>query len=377
MTTLPCELHTITKIDPVPDSDRLGSVRIYDFPVIVNRDDIKEGDRVIYFPVDAIVPDHPALRFLWPTTTDPTERDRRIRARKFRGAKSEGLVVPAALFAKELGAVWVFEPDGSNVADRLGVTKWLSPDEKAEMRTAARCAAKRRIPWWARLLPDTIRRVLRLYPRPVKCPAGFIRYTGIEQLRKHKNLFQDDDVVCVTEKLHGSNARYAYLDGKFWVGSRNVVLDPASDNVWTRAASAHGLETRCKRYPGYVFFGEIIGSTQRRDGYDYGYRDDFFFLFDIYDSINKVFLNPSQIWTVADKVGLHCSPTLCTGRWGSVKSNIESLADSVSVIAVGKAAQLRAEGVVIRPFVEREVEHFGRLILKMHGHTFLRRKEGK
>jgi ATP-dependent RNA circularization protein (DNA/RNA ligase family) len=80
--------------------------------------------------------------------------------------------------------------------------------------------------------------------------------------------FQYDEKVVVTEKLHGSNARYVYLDGVMYAGSHFQWKAPDSPCIFTRVLKQYPwIEEWCRSNEGRVLYGEVIGDQK---GYTYG-----------------------------------------------------------------------------------------------------------
>jgi hypothetical protein len=106
----------------------------------------------------------------------------KIRARRFRGEESYGMLIPA--------------PEGSvvgdDVADILGI-KHYDPELSAEINSAQ-----------------------GEFQDPP--PIDGVIY-DIEPWQKYRNEFVEGEEVVITEKIHGANSRYTFQNGKMYCGS--------------------------------------------------------------------------------------------------------------------------------------------------------------
>src|SRR5262249_25793278 len=137
-------------------------------------------------PPDSLVPvDRPEFAFL----ADKAKQDgqARIKAQKFRGVVSFGLLVPAPAGAQI----------GDDVAELLGVEHYEPPlageSGKKELFTSGGVA-------------DT--------------PGVYPTKDDVVAFRRYHTLFTPGEPVVVTEKLDGANARYVWADGRMHCGSR-------------------------------------------------------------------------------------------------------------------------------------------------------------
>ena len=53
----------------------------------------------------------------------------------------------------------------------------------------------------------------------------------IDSMRRYKNVFQDGEPVMITEKIHGANARYCWLNDRLWSGSRTQWKRKAGNSI--------------------------------------------------------------------------------------------------------------------------------------------------
>jgi hypothetical protein len=90
----------------------------------------------------------------------------------------------------------------------------------------------------------------------------------VENFKNFKNTIRDGEEVIVTEKIHGSQARYVYKEGVQYAASRNYWKAPNSPCVWRKALDQNPwIGEWCRSNEGSVLYGEVV-PTQK--GYLYG-----------------------------------------------------------------------------------------------------------
>lgn len=337
MSELICEIVTVGKFGKHPNADTLSITRVYNFPVIFKTGEFNEGDLAVYFPVESMVPARPEFAFIWQNRDNPTERQRTIRAKKLRGIFSMGFIMPVKTLSLEH-----CEP-GVNVANILGVVRAPEPVDACNMSGNNR-----------------------------KSPGWFSHYTDIESARKYSKEFTEGEQVIITEKIHGANARFAFVDGDLWVGSHRLAKANDDDNEWSKWARENNLKDKLSTYTNLLFFGEIYGKIQAGNGYHYGHPNEVrVAFFDILDITTGKYLNYDDAKVILDKLGLETVPVIYRGIWhgfNCFEANIEDIADGPTII--GNNLHNR-EGIVIRPIAERWNDKLGRVIIKLHGQTYL------
>lgn len=352
---LTVEVIEIKDLEPLPNSDFLELTHVYSYPVIVKKGDFKVGDKAIYFPVDACLPERDEFSFVWKGKENPTEKNRTIKAIKLRGTFSMGLCMPYATFFRVPSAggqaLSVQQPlpaVGDNVAERLGVKKYVPPEE------------------------------VDLGGENEKTPGWLCRYTDIENIRKYHPILISGEEVVLTEKTHGSNGRYCWHEDRFWVGSHGRTKLLSGDDIWNEVAKKTGLADKCKLHPGLIFFGEVYGRIQARDrGMDYGIpKESLFVAFDVFSLERGKYLDYDEFTALVDLLQIPRVPELYRGPWTSFEE-FEPMADGDSVLAQSRGGKHFREGFVLRPTKERFNDQVGRVILKLHGQEFLTAKRGK
>jgi RNA ligase (TIGR02306 family) len=190
----------------------------------------------------------------------------------------------------------------------------------------------------------------------------------LDSLRKLHWLIEDDEEVVITEKIHGANARFVWVDGQLYIGSRSQWLKPEATGMWGEVAKQHDLEGKLSYHPGRVLFGEVYGQVQDLK-YGAGKGDLFFAAFDLYDSSSNTFYDDGAFRSFCNVHDLLPAPVLYRGPWLGLDAH-KHLAEGSSTLA----DHVR-EGFVVKPAAERISMRHGRVALKLHGEGYLLRKE--
>jgi len=326
------EVVRITEVRTHDNADSLEIAIVYGTtPVIIRKGQYKAGDLVAYIPVDSTLPDLPCFGFL-----QPADR-RRLKAKRLRGVFSMGLLVDAPACLVE----------GESVVDSYGLTKY-EPPEPGHGPNAPR---EPTVPG-----PTTFR---------------FPKFTDVEGYRRHPRALDVGEPVIITEKIHGSNARFCLwpdgVDAGLWVGSRTVVKERDGESTWSKLARSLGLAERLAAEPGIVIYGEIYGA--KIQDLAYGAATPALVIFDAYDALARRWLDAVDVFGLADRLGLSTPPTLYRGPW-----SLDCLALAEGHAVLG-GSHVR-EGFVVRP--ERERFHArlpdSRVVLKHVGEGYLTRK---
>jgi RNA ligase (TIGR02306 family) len=343
------EFHvSVVKLGPFvhhPNADSLDVTKVFDYTVVTRRGAFKEGDFVVYVPVDSEVPDNEEWHWLSPRDSERNPRFpvgqvprkyRVIEAKKIRGVFSQGCLAPLPNVLDEDGNE-IFWHEGLNVAEVMGITKYEPP---LQMATGGDCEAG---------------------------PVGwtFPVYTDIEGIRRHPNIIQEGEEVVITEKIHGTNCRFAHDGTRLWVGSHKQVKKRDERSVWWNVVVNEHIEEKLALAPMFVFFGEIYGQVQDLK-YDIKAGAKFR-AFDVWDVKLMCYVDHDLAVTLAKQVGIDWVPTLYRGPWSA---SLNELCEGKSTIADNVR-----EGFVVKPTRERWNDHVGRVILKRHGEGYLLRKK--
>ena len=148
-------------IEKHPDADRLELACIGDYYSIVLKGQFQTGDICAYIPEASVVPASLIAKMgLEGKLAGPAHN--RVKAIKLRGILSQGLVYPMP-----------DHPQGMDVADILGITKWEPP------------------------IPTNM-------SGQVEHRLGHTLKFPVENIKKYPEMFQEGEDVIITEKIHGT-----------------------------------------------------------------------------------------------------------------------------------------------------------------------------
>lgn len=336
----------IGEILPHPNADKLEITMVGGYQVVIGKDNFKTGDLAVYIQPDSVVPQTEPFKFIWQDHVDldgtVPEKRRRITVKRLRKEYSEGLLMPVAdfpiLFNMTTEGNSLHFKEGDDVAQFLGVTHYVPEFDRestvADTANAPRLKRPKTLRGWFHFV---------LYKLGLKGHQSQALNTGftfpvydVDALKNNKRLIQSGDIVHVTEKIHGSNARYVFIDGAFYAGSRTQ-WKKKGGNVWWNAADQYPeIEEWCRENEGKVLYGEV-GPTQKGFRYSAEGGKTFFFAFDVYDPTDH-----SWSWP-ADHGFATNVPSL--GAFGYGEDLVKQLADGDSLVPNAKHIR---EGVVLR-----------------------------
>ena len=350
-----------------PNADTLELFDIGGYQMVTKKETFKAGDLGVFIQPDCVVPQTEPFKFVWQDHvgldgTVPESR-RRVIPRRFRKEWSEGLLMPMAeLFgpadrAERWWAGGLVLAEGDNVADILGITRYVEDFDRENTQADTSAAPRRKYPkslrgwfYW------TLRKLGwknaggRSYRREVAFDFPVYDVNAYKHVRRK---FAPGEKVQVTEKIHGCNARYVFVPdkgtvvpetriypGTFYVGSHEQWKMDGPNVWWNVARQYPEIEQWCIANPGKVLYAEV-GPCQKKGKVSFRYGaeegETFVFTFDVYDPETTKF-------TWAGNEGMtQNAPILYSGPFDEAK--ILSLVDGASTVP--RAKHLR-EGIVIR-----------------------------
>lgn len=318
---------SVPEVKPHPNADKLELVEVEGYTCVIPKGAFKQGDVAAFIEPDYVVPETPQFAFL-----GSRPKDRRIGAKKLRGIWSQGLLTKA--------------PDGAtvgqNVMEQMGIERWEPPEPGQ--------------PGWMGVKGPPLG-VLESVPDFVRQIPKY----DLENIRKYGYLLNPGEMVLVTEKLHGTNARYVWHEGRMYCGSRTQWRKPEPTNVYWQALDQNQwIERWCMDNPNTVLCGEIFGAVQ---DLRYGAQDGEFMFraFDLFDPYGGYRFPDS----VRDLMPDYVVPVL-----GEVEYDLEQLKEWAENDSYFGGIR---EGLVIQPVREREVRDIGRVKLKLVSNRYLSR----
>lgn len=342
-------IQIIEKLEPIEGADAIEKATVLGWHLVVKKGEFKEGDHCIYCEVDSVLPDKPTFEFL-------RQRHFRIKTIKLRGQVSQGIAFPLTVlndlyFPHELYGSYSV---GEDMTDMMGIVKY-EPYVPAQLRGQI----KGSFPGFLHKTDET---------RIQSEPKVLLRHQG-------KKFF-------VTEKVDGSSMtiylRLAEMGHEFGICSRNLDLKEDPDNSYWKVARALNLEQIMKdvtlqakyELSDFAIQGELAG--QGIQGNKYALEGLHFFVFNIYDIRNAVYLPGSKVYPFVREWGLKHVPLVEENF--ILPSTVDEMVEYSKGFSLLNKATLR-EGIVLRPHVEEHDEDLGRLSFKVINPVFLLRYE--
>jgi len=290
-----CFVARINEIKPIEGADKIEQAIIGGWNCIIQKGQYAEGGLVVVATTDAVIPQDLSDAM---NVTNYLRKGGRVRTVRLRGVYSECLIIPLKYIPK--GDINTYT-EGKDMMEVMNIFKYEPPVKQIQLSSG---------------------RKIRYQDNP-----NFHIYYKFPNLKNTVGMFTENDIVEITRKIHGTNARYgivkksklAFLDKlkKFfglvdkWIdyeyvyGSHNV--EKGSDtqgfystDVWRTIASKYNIEQNLWKFVksqytpqalgnGLVLYGEIYGAGIQKN-YDYGLTDIEFAGFDL--SENGQYLDP-------------------------------------------------------------------------------------
>jgi RNA ligase (TIGR02306 family) len=117
-------VETVLNVSPIVDADKIEVARVRGWDVVVAKDEVHPGDKVIYVEVDTALPiADERVAFLANRSVKNIDGEQYhvLRTARIRGAYSQGLILPLERFAP------LDTPEGTDLTEKLGWGKWEAP----------------------------------------------------------------------------------------------------------------------------------------------------------------------------------------------------------------------------------------------------------
>lgn len=345
-----CKIRDVRKHE---GSDNLDLALVKGWQVVVGRDQFKEGDLIVYVPMDAVVPTELADKWNVRNYLSGQNKDV-VRCARLRGEMSYGLIMPNE-------GDWA---EGEDVADHFGITKYVAP-----VRATAADAA----------------------PRDIWFPT----FTDVENINNFPDSFVDGEDVIVTEKIDGTNCRIGFTltrDGKVDLKAGSMSYKRTMPDLWDlpsnpywfpwttdpvvnllkslRRSVEKDFETNLLEEQSVTLFGETYGGSIRggHKSMDYGTPNNYGFVaFGV--KIDDRFLDWDVLFSLCARFGVPTANVIAKTTFDLDK--LREFATGNSILAQQNGKEQIREGIVIYPVEERRDPKVGRCILKMLNPDYL------
>ena len=311
-----CFVARINEIKPIEGADNIEQAVVGGWNCIIQKGQYKVDDLVAVATTDAVIPQHLSDDM---NVTNYLRKGGRVRTVKLRGVYSECLIIPiekTGLFKYEF-------TEGKDLMDIMYIYKYEPPAVQIQLSSG---------------------RKVKYYQNP-----NFGIYYKFPNIKNVKGIFDENDFVEITRKIHGTNARYGivkksklsiwdkvkrffgneYVEYEYVYGSHNVEKGSDSQgfystDVWKTIADKYNIREKLweffkmyKEYynikEGIVIYGEIYGAGIQKN-YDYGLKDIEYAGFDV--TINGEYYDTPKSFDIqAMRLGLPYVPTLGFCRW--------------------------------------------------------------
>jgi RNA ligase (TIGR02306 family) len=346
-----CYVGVVTEVKAIEGADNIELGVVGGWNAIIKKGEYTVGEYVVVATTDAVIPQEISDSI---GVTNYLRKGQRVRTVKLRGVYSECLIIPFKSLpqmkknhTKGIGYYW---EEGEDLMEHLGIFKYEPPAIQIQLASG---------------------RKLKYHQNP-----NFGIYYKFPNLKNVKGMFNEEDEVEITRKLHGTNARYGIVKkkkisiwdkvkrffGNEWIeyeyvyGSHNVEKGSDSQgfydtDVWRTVADKYKIREKLwdlfkqwKDYyeieEGIVIYGEIYGAGIQKN-YDYGLQDIEYAGFDV--TINGEYLSlPKSIDIHYNILNLPYVPILYAGEWS------QEIQDSFVFNNFIQGTKVPHEGIVIK-----------------------------
>ena len=314
-----CFVARIGEVKPIEGADNIEVAVIGGWNCIVPKGQYSQGYLAIVATTDAVIPQELSDAM---NVTNYLRKGQRVRTVKLRGVYSECLIIPISMAAKATGYANTKWDEGDDLMDVLKIFKYEPPAVQVQLASG---------------------RKLKYYQN-----QNFGIYYKFPNSKNVKGMFNEEDVVEVSRKIHGTNARYGIvkknklsiwdkvkrLFGDKWVeyeyvyGSHNVEKGSDSQgfydtDVWRTIADKYNIrETLWELVKlskdvygidsGIVIYGEIYGPGIQKN-YDYGLTEIDYAGFDV--TINGEYVPLNRAFMIHTVLELKYVPILDVDVW--------------------------------------------------------------
>lgn len=338
-----CYVATINEIKPIEGADKIELVVVGGWNCIAQKGEQKVGDLTMIATTDAVIPSILSDEI---GVTNYLRKGGRVKTVKLKGVYSECLIIPL----KHIPFMENYY-DGKDMMFTMGIYKYEPPVKMIQLGGG---------------------RKIRYQDNP-----HFHIYYKFPNLKNVPEMFTENDLVEITRKIHGTNARYGivkklklsffeklkkffgfadkWVDYEFIVGSHNVEKGSDSQgfydtNVWYDIEKKYNIKQKLWDYinsldydiigDGIILYGEIYGAGIQK-GYDYGLETIEFVGFDIKE--NGEYLEPiNSMLLIKDTLQLPYVEQLYFGKWS------QEIQDGFVFDNYIKDTKVPEEGIVIK-----------------------------
>jgi RNA ligase (TIGR02306 family) len=340
-----CFVATINEVKAIEGADNIEQVVVGGWNAITKKGEFKEGDLTVIATTDAVIPEAFSEKM---GVTSYLRKGGRVRTVKLRGVYSECLIIPT----KYIPGYGDRYQDGDDMMEKFGIVKYEPPVKQIQL------ASGRKIKW--------------------RDNQNFHIYYKFPNLKNVAGMFTEEDLVEITRKIHGTNARYGivkkgklsfwdkvkkffrladkWIDYEYIYGSHNCEKGSDSQgfystDVWRTIAEKYSIKEKLWSYiknrnveigEGIILYGEIYGAGIQKN-YDYGLTDIEFAGFDV--KLKGEYLSTYDAWVLIENhLKLPYVEVLHYGDW------TQGIQDKFTFNNFIEGTKVPHEGIVIKYF---------------------------
>jgi RNA ligase (TIGR02306 family) len=341
----------VAKIDEIKEivgADKIEQARIGGWNCIIQKGEYNVGDLVVVATTDAVIPVNLSDAM---EVTNYLRKGQRVRTVKLRGVYSECLIIPFKFARQATGNANTKWEEGDDMMDTLKIFKYEPPVKQITLGSG---------------------RKIRYQDNP-----NFLVYYKFPNQKNVPEMFNEEDYVQITRKIHGTNARYGivkkiklslwdkvkkffgfadeWIEYDYVYGSHNVEKGSDSQgfystDVWREIADKYEIKKKMWEFvklhtareigSGVTLYGEIYGAGIQK-GYDYGLEEIKFAGFDVmWDG--KYLTTDEAYFTIVGRFHLPNVDILYTGKWS------KELQDMFVVNNFIPKTKVPHEGIVVK-----------------------------
>jgi len=313
------------EVFPHKGADKLELVKAGNYQFVTQKGLYKTGDDAFVIPDKSVLPD--ALKVHWEQFLKGPDKNR-VGSIRLRNEASQGILLSMDK-AKEIFADIETAEYGTDVSEFLGITKYEPP------------------------IPPQ-------FAGQMKPLQGEKHYFDCTHYSISEHEFKDDDIVIVSEKIHGTQCNYQYdsATGFEQIASKGLIakgisLVESEGNIYWRAIREAKIKewyehilsivSQEDTFPKVQVTGEVVPCQA---GYSYGFTKPTFLAFNIAGLDGE---NSKTWFPVSEEIAK--VPVLYYGRYGDIKDKLHAMAEGMETVS-GKELHIR-EGIVVRPVPDR------------------------
>lgn len=306
-------IQKVIGIEPIEGKDKIVLATIQGWKVIVQKEQFKVGDLVIYCEIDSVLQEKPEFEFLRARTwiDNGVVKGFRIRSMKMGSVVSQGIAFPVDIVPVQ------YHKEGLDVTDVIGVKKYERPDELEIVNVPKK--------WYSKYFYVARQKLSRI---PVignlfkKDSQGWPEWCIQSDENRIQNLgqkflnFNAGKTFYITEKMEGCSATFAIKASRFYVMSRsqvkwispvkkfgfiedyNVVIHSDNNNNWMKVAKKFNLKQRLAKLSkidrtDFWIQGEVVGPGIQDNIYKLADVD--FYIYGAYNVTKRCWLTFEQL----------------------------------------------------------------------------------